>query len=92
MSVTASTTQGEQLTADELSAVKEACDMAMELSEVKVQIFQFVEQRMGRIAPNLSQVVGAPTAARLMGVAGGLCQLRLTVRELTHFQIRVLSC
>ena len=76
VSVTASTTQGEPLTTEELEAVSEACDMAMELSESKIKIFQFVEQRMGRIAPNLSHVVGASVAARLMGVAGGLNQLR----------------
>lgn len=75
VSVTASTTQGERLTDDELQIVDEACDMAFELNEAKMKIYQFVEMRMAYVAPNLSAIVGSATAAKLMGVAGGLSQL-----------------
>ena len=40
---------------------------AVELSEFKLKIFEYVESRMSFIAPNLSIIVGASIAAKLMG-------------------------
>ena len=40
---------------------------AVNLAEHKQHIFQYVESRMTFIAPNLSIIVGASTAAKLMG-------------------------
>jgi hypothetical protein len=37
-----------------------------------LQIFQYVSSRMNVLAPNLSAIVGTTTAAKLLGVAGGL--------------------
>ncbi|CAF0788507.1 unnamed protein product [Rotaria sordida] len=75
VSVSASTTQGKNLTNEELERVMEACQMAMKLSENKQTILSYVESRMTFIAPNLSIIVGASTAAKLMGLAGGLTNL-----------------
>ncbi|KAG7169339.1 U4/U6 small nuclear ribonucleoprotein Prp31-like [Homarus americanus] len=75
VSVTASTTQGTLLTRDELDAIEEACKMAQDLNTFKIRILDYVESRMSFIAPNLSCIVGASTAAKLMGVAGGLTNL-----------------
>uniref|UniRef100_UPI00358EF388 U4/U6 small nuclear ribonucleoprotein Prp31 n=1 Tax=Myxine glutinosa TaxID=7769 RepID=UPI00358EF388 len=75
VSVTASTTQGSRLTPEELDSLDEACTMGLELSEARLRILDFVESRMSLIAPNLSIIVGASTAAKLMGVAGGLTPL-----------------
>lgn len=75
VSVTASTTQGQLLTEEEKEAICEACDMAVELNNCKLKIFEYVESRMAFIAPNLSIIVGASTAAKIMGVAGGLTKL-----------------
>lgn len=36
------------------------------------QIFIYVSSRMNVLAPNLSAIVGTTTAAKLLGVAGGL--------------------
>lgn len=72
VSVTASTTQGQQLTEEELYWIEEACDMALELNQSKHRIYEYVESRMSFIAPNLSILVGASTAAKIMGIAGGL--------------------
>ncbi|KAG8195221.1 hypothetical protein JTE90_027962 [Oedothorax gibbosus] len=49
--------------------------MAIELDKFKQEIYTYVESRMSFIAPNLSVIVGASTAAKLMGVAGGLSNL-----------------
>nr|KAG5707554.1 hypothetical protein BaRGS_001102 [Batillaria attramentaria] len=75
VSVTASTTQGTDLSDEDLATVSEACDMAVDLNEQKKRIFEYVESRMTFIAPNLSVLVGASVAAKLMGVAGGLTNL-----------------
>ncbi|KXJ71059.1 U4/U6 small nuclear ribonucleoprotein Prp31 [Aedes albopictus] len=75
VSVTASTTQGTRLEPHELQQIYEACDMAIELSDFKTKIFEYVESRMTFIAPNLSMIVGASTAAKLVGLAGGLTRL-----------------
>ena len=92
VSVTASTTQGKNLTKEELDIVNSACDMAIDLAESKRRIFEqenealpclsiifcifsYVESRMNFIAPNISAIVGASIAAKLMGAAGGLTKL-----------------
>nr|CAG4651828.1 EOG090X06EY [Triops cancriformis] len=75
LSVTASTTQGTHLSSEVLTRVDEACDMARELNSSKVRILAYVESRMTFIAPNLATIVGASTAAKLMGLAGGLTAL-----------------
>ncbi|XP_073458410.1 U4/U6 small nuclear ribonucleoprotein Prp31 isoform X3 [Aquarana catesbeiana] len=75
VSVTASTTQGQQLTEEELEHIEEACNMALELNQSKHRIYEYVESRMSFIAPNLSVIVGASTAAKIMGIAGGLTNL-----------------
>lgn len=51
----------------ELSRIMEACDTALELDKCKTRIYSYVESRMTFIAPNLSILVGAPIAAKLMG-------------------------
>ncbi|XP_022105100.1 U4/U6 small nuclear ribonucleoprotein Prp31-like isoform X1 [Acanthaster planci] len=75
VSVSASTTQGTELTEEELATVFEACDMAFDLNEAKSRIQAYVESRMSFIAPNLSVIVGSSTAAKIMGAAGGLTNL-----------------
>ncbi|XP_028170449.1 U4/U6 small nuclear ribonucleoprotein Prp31, partial [Ostrinia furnacalis] len=75
VSVTASTTQGKLLTEHELAEIYEACDMAAELNHFKSKIYEYVESRMTFIAPNITAIVGASTAAKILGVAGGLSKL-----------------
>ncbi|XP_048762205.2 U4/U6 small nuclear ribonucleoprotein Prp31-like [Ostrea edulis] len=75
VSVTSSTTQGTELSPEELDVVNEACKMAVDLVDCKAKIFEYVESRMSFIAPNMSIIVGASIAAKLMGIAGGLTNL-----------------
>lgn len=75
VSVTASTTQGKMLTESELNEVRDACDMASELNNFKSKIYEYVESRMTFIAPNITAIVGASTAAKILGIAGGLSKL-----------------
>lgn len=75
ISVTASTTSGKPLPEDVLQKTIEACDRALTLDAAKKKVLDFVESRMGYIAPNLSAIVGSAVAAKLMGTAGGLSSL-----------------
>ncbi|XP_022664337.1 U4/U6 small nuclear ribonucleoprotein Prp31-like isoform X2 [Varroa jacobsoni] len=75
VSISASTSQGEPLSPSEMERVFEACEMAQQLNDMKTEVFDFVESRMSLIAPNLSVLVGASVAAKLMGIAGGLTKL-----------------
>ncbi|XP_063711949.1 U4/U6 small nuclear ribonucleoprotein Prp31-like isoform X2 [Symsagittifera roscoffensis] len=75
VSVSAATTTGKFLDDEVLASIIEACDMAKELHEVKTKILSYVESRMSLIAPNLSNIVGASIAAKLMGISGGLTGL-----------------
>lgn len=64
-----------ELTATEKAQIDEACEMAIDLNNFKSHIYEYVESRMTFIAPNLSMIVGASTAAKLLGIAGGLTKL-----------------
>ncbi|KAE9409337.1 Nop domain-containing protein [Gymnopus androsaceus JB14] len=71
--VTATTTTGRQLTDADWEAIKRACDLADRLEEARKKVsFIYVSSRMNVLAPNLSAIVGTTTAAKLLGVAGGL--------------------
>ncbi|KAJ3091894.1 U4/U6-U5 snRNP complex subunit prp31 [Quaeritorhiza haematococci] len=75
VTVTATRTNGRPLTDQELAIVIEACNMAVELEALRKKFMEYVESRMNFIAPNLSVIVGSATAAKLMGLAGGLTAL-----------------
>ncbi|KAI0033798.1 hypothetical protein K488DRAFT_77690 [Vararia minispora EC-137] len=73
--MTATTTSGQPLPDAEWKAVERACDLAERLEEARKKIFMYVSSRMNVLAPNLSTIVGTTTAAKLLGVAGGLSGL-----------------
>ncbi|TPX54170.1 hypothetical protein SeMB42_g00406 [Synchytrium endobioticum] len=75
ITVTATTSNGKPLLEDQLAVVLQACEMVTELEAGKRKILEYVESRMGFVAPNLSVLVGSATAAKLMGAAGGLTAL-----------------
>jgi len=75
VAVTATTSEGQPLSKTEIKKVLDACDMAFKLEADEKKIFEYVESRMTFIAPNISIIVGSSTAAKLMGVAGGLTAL-----------------
>ncbi|KAF5333081.1 hypothetical protein D9611_002310 [Ephemerocybe angulata] len=73
--VTATTTSGAKLTDANWQAIQRACDLADRLEDARKTIFMYVSSRMNVLAPNLSAIVGTTTAAKLLGVAGGLAGL-----------------
>jgi len=50
----------------------------------------YVSSRMNVLAPNLSAIVGTTTAAKLLGVAGGLAAL--AKMPACHVHVRASSC
>lgn len=52
---------------NELFEVGEACDMAIDLNKLKMKVYEYVESRMTFIAPNLTVIIGASTAAKIIG-------------------------
>jgi len=75
VSVTGSTTNGTALEEEDMETTLEACDEMLKLEAARLRILEFVESRMQQIAPNLSAVVGASVASRMMGAVGGLAYL-----------------
>jgi len=75
LSMAASNTTGKALEPDELDRANEACDVALKLDENRQKILMYVEGRMQIFAPNVSAIVGAEIATKLIGAAGGLQQL-----------------
>ncbi|CAO1614738.1 unnamed protein product [Parajaminaea phylloscopi] len=75
ISMTASTTEGRKLPAEDWLRVKEGCRIVRELDDVRRRILGYVESRISFIAPNLSALVGSRVATKLLGVAGGLAGL-----------------
>ncbi|KAI8928045.1 hypothetical protein BC831DRAFT_450198 [Entophlyctis helioformis] len=73
--VTATTTNGVPLTEEKLGRVVAACDVALELDAAKRSIIEYVQSRMGFIAPNLTSILGSGVAAKVMSHAGGLTAL-----------------
>jgi len=75
ISVSASTTAGRPLTAEEMAKVNDAANYMEELLGVQDELVTFVEQSMEALAPSICALIGPSTAAKLLGLAGGLAEL-----------------
>ena len=74
----ATTTRGQPLPENEIAVVMKACEMALELEAAKRKVLDYVQSRMTTFAPNLSNLIGTHTAAKLIGATGGLAGLAFT--------------
>ena len=70
-----STTSGRILTEAELREVDAAATYMEKLLSVQKDLMKFVENSMESLCPSICALIGAPTAARLLGLAGGLQEL-----------------
>ncbi|KAF3431296.1 hypothetical protein FNV43_RR26027 [Rhamnella rubrinervis] len=93
VSVTASTTSGKPLPEEILQKTIDACDPALSLDTAKKKVLDFVDSRMGYIAPNLSAILGSAVAAKLMGTAGGLAALaKMPAHNVRLLGAKLLAC
>ncbi|KAF2199952.1 U4/U6 small nuclear ribonucleoprotein Prp31 [Delitschia confertaspora ATCC 74209] len=70
--------EGRNLTDAELSTIRKACAMMLELDKAKRILTEYVQSRMNMFAPNLTVLIGSLTAAQLLNFAGGLTGLAKT--------------
>mmetsp|Transcript_33135 Transcript_33135/g.72211 ORF Transcript_33135/g.72211 Transcript_33135/m.72211 type:complete len:502 (+) Transcript_33135:24-1529(+) len=75
ITVTASMTAGTVLPRQELDKMMVAADEAFVLNDCKRDVLLYLESRMSGLAPNLSALLGAALAAKLITAAGGLLNL-----------------
>ncbi len=81
ISMAGSTTSGRVLTEDELRMVDVSASYMENLLEVQKDLMKFVENSMESLCPSICALIGAPTAARLLGLAGGLQDLTKVSRH-----------
>ena len=85
-----STTSGRILTETELQEVDAAATYMEKLLSVQKDLMQFVENSMESLCPSICALIEAPTAARLLGLAGGLQELTKVSdydKDITHTHI-----
>lgn len=76
VSVAASTTTGAPLERERVEQIAVACSEYFALEEDKGKVLEFVESKMGSLAPNLTALLNSSgLAAALVGMAGGLPEL-----------------
>lgn len=75
LAVSSSTTLGKPLTNQQLQDCLIACDEVVLLFEHKQAVLSFVEQKIHRIAPNLSNLIGSQLTAQLIGLTGNVSNL-----------------
>merc|ERR1719235_979464 len=75
ITVAFSMSQGSLLPPQEVGKVDGACDEAFTLNDSKRDVLLYLESRMSALAPNLSALLGAALAAKLITAAGGLLNL-----------------
>jgi U4/U6 small nuclear ribonucleoprotein PRP31 len=75
ISVAASTTSGRPLAQSQLERVSLCADYIDEIIQLQQELTLFVESRITALAPSICALVGPTTAAKLVGLAGGLGQL-----------------
>mmetsp|Transcript_21622 Transcript_21622/g.21752 ORF Transcript_21622/g.21752 Transcript_21622/m.21752 type:complete len:519 (+) Transcript_21622:153-1709(+) len=72
---TAETSMGTQISDSDLSNIRALCEQVISLTEYRLQLFEYLKNRMAAIAPNLTVMVGELVGARLVAHAGSLLNL-----------------
>ncbi len=66
---------GTEISDEDVDHIHALCDQVIALSEYRVQLFDYLKNRMAAIAPNLTILVGELVGARLIAHAGSLLNL-----------------
>jgi len=72
---TAETSMGTEISNSDLENIVSLCDQVISLTEYRLQLFEYLKNRMAAIAPNLTVMVGELVGARLVAHAGSLLNL-----------------
>ena len=71
----AETSMGTEISESDLLNISSLSDQVVSLSEYRIQLFEYLKNRMAAIAPNLTVMVGELVGARLIAHAGSLLNL-----------------
>lgn len=71
----AETSMGTEISETDLMNIKSLCDQVVNLSDYRLQLFEYLKNRMAAIAPNLTMMVGELVGARLIAHSGSLLNL-----------------
>lgn len=71
----AETSMGTEISESDLINIVSLCDQVIQLSEYRLQLYDYLKNRMAAIAPNLTVMVGELVGARLIAHAGSLLNL-----------------
>lgn len=71
----AETSMGTEISESDLLNIQALCEQVISLSEYRIQLFEYLKNRMAAIAPNLTMMVGELVGARLVAHAGSLMNL-----------------
>jgi nucleolar protein 58 len=75
LKASAETSMGTQISESDLNCILSLCEQVVSLSEYRIQLFEYLRNRMAAIAPNLTVMVGELVGARLIAHAGSLLNL-----------------
>lgn len=72
---TSETSMGTEIFDSDLLNITSLCDQVLTLTDYRLQLFEYLKNRMAAIAPNLTVMVGELVGARLIAHAGSLLNL-----------------
>lgn len=75
LKVAAEISMGTEITEEDLENINMLADQVLSLSEYRIQLSEYLKNRMNAIAPNLTVLVGELVGARLISHAGSLMNL-----------------
>lgn len=75
LKVAAEISMGTEITDEDLENINMLADQVLSLSEYRIQLSEYLKNRMNAIAPNLTVLVGELVGARLISHAGSLMNL-----------------
>ena len=72
---TAEISMGTEISDNDMETIKELSEEVIHLSEYRIELYEYLKNRMNAIAPNLAIMVGELVGARLIAHAGSLLNL-----------------
>ena len=66
---------GTEISDSDIAHIHSLCDQVISITEYRIQLFEYLRNRMSAIAPNLTALVGELVGARLISHAGSLLNL-----------------
>eukprot|EP00122_Pirum_gemmata_P013898 Pgem_evm1s12946 len=66
---------GSDISEQDIENISQLCEQVVSIGEYRIQLYDYLKNRMNAIAPNLTVMVGELVGARLIAHAGSLLNL-----------------